>query len=292
MRLKMTSKTPLADGIRNVLKGNQKRNYYVIITGKTQTRKSTFALRLAMDVSGKRFKLHDHVAIIDPEAMIDALKFEGLKRGDTIVLDEFGVGMDHRRWQSFFNRAMNYIMMTHGFKGICVIVTVPYRDYVDSDVLKLFDMQIETLRKHEKKRYVIVSPKLVQYNQNNKKTYMKYTRTVDSDGIVYVVDQIRAGFPPEEIMQQYFQLGNSTKEDMGHSLKREARKLKRKEFLLDEYVKKSLPMISDLVIRHGSKKIVSAKLVENKFDIPYNRAMQIKAHLEKNNSTEVENAKV
>jgi len=292
MKLSMKSKTPLADGIRNVLKGTQQRNYYVIVTGKTQTRKSTFAVRLGMDVAGKRFKLHDHVAIIDPEAMIDALKFEGLKRGDAIMLDEFGVGMDHRRWQSFFNRAMNYIMMTHGFKGICVIVTVPYRDYVDSDVLKLFDMQIETLRKHEKKRYVIISPKIVQYNQNNKKTYMKYPRTVDDDGIVYVVDQIRVGFPEERVCQEYYKLGNSSKDDMGKSLKREARRLKRKDFILDDYVKKAMAIIDKLVIKRGSNKILSTDLVQNEFDLPYNRAKLIKSFIEKHHKKEVWNAEV
>jgi len=283
MFVDLKSKTPLADYIKKQC-FNEKRNYYVMITGKTQTRKSTSGVKLAYEIQSD-WDIHTQMACIKTKEMIKAMRLEGLKRGDALLLDEFGVGMGHRRWREFLVNAMNYLMMTHGFKGIVVIVTVPYESYIDSDCKKLFDMLIEVIKKHDGKRYVEVNVEEMQYNQKLKRIYYHRLRGIDDNGRIQKLDSFAIKYPSKDILEVYFELSESKKEELGGELKAQAEEIERdkisKAFSLEYYV--------DLVSKnpekfmkewHGRKFIAIEKIMNEFIGIGNRRALQIKTAVE------------
>lgn len=283
MLLNMSSKTPLADAIKREV-FEHRRNYAIVITGKVQSRKSTIACQLAREIQPD-FDINTQLAIISPKNFLKVLQLENLKRGDVLILDEFGVGMNHRQWFSFLNKAINYLMMTHGFRGIVLIVTVPYEDYVDSDARKLFDMLIETKKKNDNERYATVVVNELQYNQKLGKMYYKLPRGIFPDGIVRRIDAIKISYPPEEFMEKYFKIANESKLLLGSELTAQSEQLERekvqKEFSLEHYVNEVLKNHEKFTkIFHGRKIIALEKIMNEFIGIGNRRALQIKTAVE------------
>ena len=278
----MMSKTPLADGIRNEV-FERRRNYAIAITGKVQMRKSTTAIKLAYEIQPD-FDIEKQMAIISPKNFLKVLHLEDLKRGDVIVLDEFGIGMNHRQWFTFLNRAINYIMMTHGSRGIILIVTVPYMDYVDSDSQKLFDMIIEVKKKNDQERYATVVVKELQYNQTIKKMYQKLPRGRYPGGIVKRIDAIRIYYPPEDILDLYFKKSEEGKKILREELMAQSEQIERqkisREFSLDFFVNEVRKNIDKYTRIWRGKKIIPVEKLMNDFNIGQVRAAQIKEALE------------
>lgn len=228
MMLDMTKKSPLAEGIKAEI-FNRRRNYAIIITGKTQTRKSTVAIKLARDIQGSKFDLERQLASLKPENYLKVLNLDGLKRGSVLVLDEFGVGMDHRSWYTFLNKALNYVMQTHGFRGWTIIVTTPYAKYVDSDARMLFDMMITTLKKNDKKGFVYCKVEELQYNQKLDTMYYKYPRGRFPDGSVKRLDAFRIKYPPKEVMDSYFKTSDADKKTLAQDMETQVKKIQKEQ---------------------------------------------------------------
>lgn len=257
--LNMESKTPLADAIKNVV-FEERRNFSIIITGKPQMRKSTTALRLAIDINPK-FNFERDFAILKTKEYLDVLNLSG-PRGTVKILDEFGVGMNHREWHDFLNQAMSFIMQTHGHEGLILIVTSPYEDYVDVDARKLFDAIIEMVRKEEEEKYALGKVQLVQYNQKLKKIYYRFPRGRFPNGIVKRIPYFKFRFPPDDIMKTYFEISKPKKEELKQELakKAEMREKKQEAFSPEKYVE-MLKNMPEIWRERAGKKYVPLEMV-------------------------------
>ena len=279
----MESKTPLADGIRNVI-FRRRMNYSIIITGRPQLRKSTVAIGIAMDITRGKFDLTRDMGIIKTKKYLEILDTSA-KRGAVKILDEFGVGMNHRAWYGFLNQAMSYVMQTHGHEGKVVIVTSPYEDYVDKDARKLFNMIIEMQKKNDRKGYAIGRVAEMQYNEKMKKIYYKLPRGRFPDGVIRRINAFKFKYPPKDIMDEYFKEQSEIKLTLKSELTAQAGLIEIKKmgqtFNPDDYVKKILENPDKFTKEWQGKTIVVLENIMNEFvGIGRYRAMRIKSKAE------------
>jgi len=265
--LNKIKKNPLSEYIKKHVFEN-KRNYNILITGKTQMRKSTTALRLAYDIN-KNFDVQKHCAVIFAEDFIELLKNQELKRGDVVIADDFGVGLNHRNWYSQLNKALNYVLQTHGYRGIICIVTTPYESYIDSDARLLFDMHIKITRKDDKNSYVVAKVVELQHVkiENKMRTYQWYLRAKKGDKI-YRVERFKIKYAPRKIMNEYFKVANEAKMKLQekHAMELRAKEVldKRTALNVEECVEK---------IRKDVKKFLSQHPITGKYYLDINLLM-------------------
>jgi energy-coupling factor transporter ATP-binding protein EcfA2 len=129
---------PIISRIRaRLLKRNQ--NCLVLIAGDTGSGKSYAALRMAELISPD-FKINN--VVFNPDEFMDIL--ETVRKGDTIIFDEAGVGMPSRDWYTIQNKMLGYVMQTFRSQNLCVIFTVPNISFIDVQVRNLFHVFMET----------------------------------------------------------------------------------------------------------------------------------------------------
>ena len=283
MLLNMSSSTPLADAIKNEIH-RKRMNFSIIITGRPQLRKSTIAIAIARSVN-PGFSMQHDLAIIKTRDMLEALDI-GVKRGRAKVLDELGVGMNHREWYSFLNQAMSYVMQTYAHEGMVVIVTAPYEDYVDKDAKMLFNMLIEMVKKNEREHYAMARITLMQYNQKTKKIYYKFPRGRFPDGTVKRVSLFKIKYPSDDVMDEYFKLSGQSKVELKKSLAREAVKVELKSlgstFNPDDYIDRIRADPDKFVKEFHGRRYISREFIMNEFTgIGDTRARQIKGRAER-----------
>lgn len=276
---------PFADLIRRVT-FNEKRNVNLLVVGHTQTRKSTYSVGEACKIS-PRFDVLKHIAIIEPRKFLNILKTEKLFRGDVVVADDYGVGLNHRTWHSFLNKALNYTMMTFGFKGIVVIVNVPYEKYIDSDTRLLFDYEITTLAKNDKEGWVRVKIVELQHVQVGKemRTYKRFLRMKCKDGSLKRVESFKVPYPSKDVMDKYFTLAKEAKNKLHYDLNAEAENIEKKS-AKDSF---SIESSTELILRDVEKfkkvwqhrPFIDSKLIMNECNIGRGRADRIRAAVEK-----------
>jgi len=232
-----------------------------------------------------RFNIDKDMAIIKTKKYLEILDMKS-KRGVVKVLDEFGVGMNHRAWYSFLNQSMSYVMQTHGHEGKVIIVTSPYDDYVDKDARKLFDMIVEMLKKNDKKRYATARIAEMQYNQKMKKIYYKYPRGRFENGVVKRVNAFKIKYPPKDIMERYFKTQSEIKLSLKSELAKEAVSIEVKKtvgkFRPEDYIEKIRAEPEKFVKELFGRRYINREYVMNEFyGIGDTRARQIKALAEK-----------
>lgn len=124
-------KTPFIEDIYSDLNEYNK-GRFVVITGPPGEAKSVTAMRICEKVDST-FNI-DRIAVgrtTDFLRMLrDAVKGE-YHRGQAIMLDEAGVGIGAREWNSARNRVMTLIFQTIRKLGLLVILTVPAKRMID-----------------------------------------------------------------------------------------------------------------------------------------------------------------
>ncbi len=286
MLLKADSKTPLADAFKRKV-FNDRRNINILVVGKTQTRKSTAAIALARSIS-PRFTFKKHLAILEAKALLKIFKESVLFRGDVVIADDFGVGINHRAWHSFFNKALNYSMMTHGFRGFIVIVTVPYESYIDSDTRLLFDYKITTLSKNDSERYVKIKVEELQHVQIKKnltQTYKHFPRMKYADGTIKMIRSFRIGYPPNDVMNEYFSFANEAKKKLQHELSAESEEMEKEKtkrlFALDFYIEEIMKDTEKFKKVWQHRPFLDTHVIMNEFNLGKGRADRVKSATEK-----------
>jgi len=284
MLLNAQAKNPLADGIRRETH-NKKRNYNIIITGKTQTGKSQLAVALALGINPK-FDLDKNMAVIDAGKLLEILK-DNVRKYSVILADDFGIGLSSDKWHSFMNRALNQIIQTHGHKRPVFILTVPYKKFVDSKTRIMFDMQITTLEKNDAEGWVRVKVELLHNRQikNTIQEYRPFPRALFKDGSVRRIDSIRIKFPPEDIRKRYFEISKAEKEKLTADLmianaEIESEK-KRMHFNLEGEIMKVMNEPEKFVTSYLGRYFIDKTAVQKYCSVGGARANQIKKEAEK-----------
>jgi len=280
MLANLNKKNPLADYIKRYV-SEKKRSINILVKGPTQYRKSTITYKLCLELEGDKFDLNKQMAIIKTSDMM-RLANEKLAKGRVRWFDEIGVGMNHKEWYNMMVKAMNTMMQTHGFRRSINFHTVPYSSFIDKDMRKLFDIEIEILHKNEEKRYVIAKIRLLQYNEDLDKLYKKYIRGLLPDGRVVPIETWKIAYPTEEQLEKYFTIANKAKEELQLNLTKktsfhELTAERREGFDPNKYAEEILKNLPKFVHKWHGKTVIPEEAIMNEFKVGLLRAKQIKA---------------
>lgn len=285
--MKADSPDPLIDAIKDKI-FKERRNYTIIVVGPTQTRKSTIAVSICESFDPD-FDIQRQMAVSDNKRFMEVLRDDALKkRGKAILLDEFGVGMNHRQWFSFMNGIVNNTLQQHGLWGRLLMVTTPFMSFVDSDALKLFDMMITMESKDDDHMNVTTIVEQLDWNDKLKKMYYKFPRLTNGRR-VWRVAAMKIRYPSRPVLDRYYRLSSDAKAgsmqemsaEIGAQEKKKLRQLFNPMEYVDMIIKEPERFVTEKYYKKTgllSRKMVSKEKVMNEFlGIGDTRARQIKS---------------
>lgn len=149
------------------------KNFILFIGGKPGTGKSWSAIGIAKmlnkDFTMDRvvFRASDLMKIINDPIYQN-------KKGIVIIWDEAGIELSNQNWFNLVNKMINFLMQTFRHRNFILIFTSPFKDFIQASTRKLIHAEFTTTKINRKEETCWIKPKLIQYNDHNKKYYYKY----------------------------------------------------------------------------------------------------------------------
>ena len=146
-------------------------NMFCMFTGKLGSGKSWSAISFAQELDPE-FDI-DRQVVFDFRKCMELINSDWLKtkKMKIIVWDEPQITISNRAWQSQVNRLVNYLISTFRHQNIILIMAAPYKDFLDSQTMKLLTWEFQCTKVNKRKKICVVRPKYQQYNPQVKKTY-------------------------------------------------------------------------------------------------------------------------
>jgi len=126
------------------------------------------------------------------------------KKWKIVIWDEPQCSISNRSWQSVINKMLNYVLSTFRHQNIILIFCCPYRDFLDSQSMKLIHCIFDCKGVDRKKKLSKVRPKLQQYNSKLKKTY-EHALYVIKNHRVTALRNLYIKRPPQHLIDAYEQ---------------------------------------------------------------------------------------
>lgn len=184
------------------------------IKGRIQKNKNFLGFISGPTGSGKSYSGLSICKMVDPDFTTSRVVFSleelmvlinsgTLKKGSAILLEEAGVWVSSRTWQSETNRVINYLLQTFRHRNFVLIFNSPYMDFIDAATRKLFHAEFETLRIDYEREKVILKPSLIQYNSRRQKFYYKFLRLAIKGQGVFPIKTWGVPKPPKKLTEEY-----------------------------------------------------------------------------------------
>jgi DNA-binding CsgD family transcriptional regulator len=179
-------------------------NVLIAITGQTGSGKSYSAIKICELMSkqlGTTFTV-DNICF-EPTEFMQLINSDKLSKGSCLILDETGVAINSRKWQSKTNILIGYVTQTFRHKNYIVIFNVPDFSFIDSALRKMFHIYIETNGINYQEKLCCLKPFLLQTNQRTGNLYYKYLRYKVPDKEVTTCDGWDLSLPSKELIKEY-----------------------------------------------------------------------------------------
>ena len=192
-----------AGAIRKEIMWTQQRGRMNIINviGLPGTGKSWMCLRLAellaQDFHADNYKITSRNVV---DNLLDLLKFiRAIKiENEIVICEEIGVWLSSRRAMSSVNVDAGYVWDTLRKKRVIVITNNPIQKHIDSKLLVLTSMMVQTLSLNKRLGVCMVKPLRLQTNPDTAKTYR---HRLKENG--YEVHRCWVGKPSKELTDDY-----------------------------------------------------------------------------------------
>ena len=196
----MTMASVTVTRIKRRLGKKQEKNAIILIVGDTGGGKSiaSLGISLAVDLTFHAGRIAHQTA----QEFMRVLNLPELKRGMAIVWDDVGKGLKRRDWYEMINKIVLDVIQTFRVMGLLLILNVPDKRLVDSNLLALFHYWAETITIEYDKELNVLKFFQVQVNRRSGKIYFKYPRT-RVNGRVKVIKRLKVKMPPKELVRQY-----------------------------------------------------------------------------------------
>lgn len=121
------------------------KNCVIAVVGGTGSGKSYTCLRL-MELRAKMLGREPDVrnCCRSTTEFMQRINSGELKRGDVIILEEVGVNVSAREWQSKMNRLINYVFQTFRTQNLVVLLNLPDIRMLDVNSQRILHAKIET----------------------------------------------------------------------------------------------------------------------------------------------------
>jgi len=187
--------------IKARIRDNQ--NFLGITTGSTGSGKSYACIKIA-ELIDSTFKVEEGVIFTFEECLkkINDAVFLA-KEWKIIVWDEPQIQMSNRSWQSPLNKFINQILSTFRAQNIIILWATPYKDFLDSQSMKLTHAQISSKGWNKSTKITTLLPRLLQYNPDKKRIYPHKLMLKDDTGVFTPINQWRIGLPSHQNIEKY-----------------------------------------------------------------------------------------
>lgn len=187
--------------IRNLLL-RKNRNFFVLAQGDTGTGKSeSIGLTLCKAVD-PTFDMN-RIAYAKPAPFLRIINSGDLKKGNSVMWDDAGLGMPARKFMSTMNQALSEVIQIFRTDNILVVVTVPDLSMLDKHMKLLYHAQIDSQEIDYKRKHAVAKFLKIQINRNKKKVYRKHFRMRRPDGKIITLTKARFALAPKELRQEY-----------------------------------------------------------------------------------------
>ena len=180
---------------------NKGENRVILFTGKVRRGKSLCAWKFCRDVVPS---FNNKYVIYDFRPFLQIMK-DPTSNQQAILIEEMGVKADKKRFMTFVNSAVRYILQTSAHKCNLLCMTVPSRGDIDGDIINSVSYQFDAVKSDKQNgllKRTLFDVWLVQHNSKEDKTYQKHPRYFVGGEINYMNDMWL--YPPEEtIIQEY-----------------------------------------------------------------------------------------
>jgi len=286
MLLNSLDKNPLSSAILRRVYGHRM-CFSMLVVGPMQSRKSTGTITLAKQLNPD-FSLEKDMAVISGQKFQEVLRANH-KRGDVLLADDFGIGLNHRQWFSFINKALNFAMQTHGYKGLIIILTVPYENFIDKDTRLLFNMELTTVAKNDKEGWVKFRVEELQHVEDHRthevRTYKTLLRMRYPDGSIRRVMNTKVYYPPKPLLDRYFEIANTEKAKLQYDMKAEgdaiAKRQNKESFNPNKFVEEIMLHPEKFQKEWRGHRFCQASVIEEEFKTNHSQAKVIKELAEK-----------
>lgn len=168
----------------NVRLHNRNQNWLAIICGEPGSGKSYAALSIAEKIGG------NITVVFSPKQFMEAVNSGDLKKGDTLIFDEAGVGLAARDWNSKLNKLLGSVLQTFRNKNIACIFTTPSLSFVDKIARTLFHVYLEAVNRDDREKICYLKINEFQHNSLLGKTYNPRPKFVNDEGVKFIVTHI------------------------------------------------------------------------------------------------------
>jgi len=146
-------------------------NMFCMFTGKLGSGKTWSGISYAIELDPK-FDV-DKQIVFDFRSCMNLINQDWFqaKKIKVILWDEPQITISNRAWQSQMNKLVNYLVSTFRHQNIILIMCAPYKDFLDSQTMKLLIWEFQCVSIDRKNKQCIIYPKYQQYNPQKKKTY-------------------------------------------------------------------------------------------------------------------------
>ena len=207
----------LQDVHERIFSRNQ--NFLGLIVGQTGSGKSYAGLSIAemldpeFDVSRVIFdldKLLEYISQSPP-----------LPKGSVILIDEFGVVMGNRDWQSEQNKNLSKILQTVRYKNYYFIFTVPSMSFIDTSARKLIHYVFKTQKIVKRDRECVLRPYKIELDSLDTKgePYKRFMH-ISVNGHHRKIKSMRIKLPSVKLRHAYEKKKDEVLSDLYNKMKK------------------------------------------------------------------------
>ena len=139
------------------------------------------------------------------------------------------------------NKLVNYLLSTFRHQQIIVWFCCPYRDFLDSQSMKLLHLGLETISIDRKRNLCKLKISIFDYNSSLQKFYF-HSLAVYRGGMVNKMRFVYARLPPKELIVQYEAKKKAFTSQLNQQILREIDKLEGKQQETKPQIDKRKPL--------------------------------------------------
>lgn len=125
-----------------------------------------------------------------------------LRRGEILIVEEAGVNLGSRGWQSKISKMFNYVLQSFRSMNIAIFFNLPYLSMLDSQARHLLHYYAESVKVDKKTGINQCKPFFVQVAQGTGKVYRHYPK-VTLNGRTIKVKRFNWKMPSQYLVDAY-----------------------------------------------------------------------------------------
>lgn len=187
---------------RRVMENNK--NFIQITVGATGSGKSLTNLRQAelwyKNILKREFPIEN--VCFSPEAILERLSTNSLKRGDILIFEEAGTSQGSLDFQSSMAKIFNYVLQAFRSMNIILFINLPYLSMLNKNTRMLAHFLIDTIGVDKNTNQCRIKPFHLQVNQETGKVYKHYPKIM-IDGCYEQIELLGYTLASEELRNKY-----------------------------------------------------------------------------------------